>query len=134
MCVLEPLSKISDDILCSALKELLYQARRKQIESGEAVRIIYISVRYSIRSIQLLRESILAGLNEIKLCSSQSTNEIKCLEHLPKSAPSCNIIIHIILFNSKVHCNLLNVMHGCTIMHRTSYLLLFLQLSDPTCT
>ena len=71
------------------------------------------------------------GLNEIHL--SQSTNEIRCLEHLPKSAPSCNIIIHIILFNSKVHCNLLNVMHGCNIMHRTSYLLLFLQLSDPTC-
>ena len=92
----------------------------------------YISIRYFIRSIQLPRESNLAGLNEI--CSSQSTNEIRYLEHQPKSAPSCNIIIHIILLNSKVHCNLLNVMHGCTIMHRTSYLLLFLQLSDPTCT
>ena len=98
---------------------------------GGHVRIIYISIRYFIKGIQLLRESILAGLNEI--CSSQSTNEIKCLKHLPKSVPSCNIIIHIILFNLKVHCNLLNVMHGCTIVHRISYLLLFLQLSDPTC-
>ena len=38
------------------------QACRKQMESGEAVRIIYISIRYFIRSIQLLRESILAAL------------------------------------------------------------------------
>ena len=74
------------------------QARRKQIESGEAMSGQLASTRSLFKAIQLPCKGVHVCRTKWNIFNTIH-KFYQILEHLQKFAPSCSIIIHIILFN-----------------------------------